>query len=327
MCCFRRIRNEYHQVRMKKVEEFKTTFRTHQGLYEFKLMPFGLINASAAFQSLVNLVFKPLLRKKVLVFFYDILVYSPNWTTHLQDLREVLQIMRDNQLFAKKSKCKVGHKQVHYLGHIIFQKGLQIDPKKLKAVSKWPKPNNIRALRGFLGLAGYYMKFFKDYGVISIPLTALLKKNAYQWSNEADKAFDQLKEAICTRLVLALPDFYKRFVVETDASHQSMGAVLMHEGRAIAYFSKAFGDQHLGMSIHEKEFLSIISALDKWRPYLLGRHFIIKIDHQSLKSLFDQKITTAIQQKELIKLMGLDYTIQYKKGMENRVENALSRKE
>lgn len=189
--CFSKLdlRSGYHHVRMKPGEEYKTSFKTHQGLYEFRVMPFGLTNAPATFQALMNQVFKPLLRKSVLVFFDDILVYSSSQEDHWGHLKEVLVIMRQHQLFAKLSKCSFAQPQVEYLGHIISEKGLQTDPTKLEAVAAWPKPLSIKALRGFLGLAGYYRRFIKEYRVISKPLTDMLRKDAFQWTTEAEEAF------------------------------------------------------------------------------------------------------------------------------------------
>ncbi|XP_019183954.1 PREDICTED: uncharacterized protein LOC109178857 [Ipomoea nil] len=321
------LRSGYHQVRMKKGEEHKTAFKTHQGLYEFIVMPFGLTNAPATFQALMNFVFKSLIRKSVLVFFDDILVYSSSFEDHWRDLREVLGIMKDHQLLAKMSKCTFATSEVEYLGHIISEHGLKTDPAKLTAVAAWPKPTSVKGLRGFLGLTGYYRRFIKAYGTISRPLTNMLKKDAFQWSNESEVAFEELKKALCTAPVLTLPDFNKEFVVEADACYKGMGAVLMQGGKPVAYFSKGFGNKHLGLSIYEKEYLSIINAVDKWRPYLIGGHFIIRTDHQSLKFLLEQKITTTMQQKGLTKLLGLSYTIQYKKGVDNCVADALSRRD
>ncbi|XP_031104476.1 uncharacterized protein LOC116007955 [Ipomoea triloba] len=320
------LRAGYHQLRMKEGEEYKTAFRTHQGLYEFRVMPFGLTNAPATFQALMNHVFKPLLRRFVLVFFYDILIYSPDLKAHWNHLRAVLQLMREHKLLAKLSKCSFAKEEVEYLGHIISGTGLHTNPSKLLVVVEWPKPTTIKGLRGFLRLTGYYRRFIKGYGIISKPLTNMLKKNSFQWESEADTAFETLKQPMCSAPVLALPDFNKTFTVEADACHKGMGAVLIKEGKPIAYFSKAFGDKHLGLSIYEKEYLSIINVMEKWRSYLIGRHFIIKTDHHSLKFLLEQKITTAIQHKGLAKLLGLQYTIQYKRGVDNCATDALSRR-
>ena len=171
----------------------------------------------------------------------------------------------------------------------------------------------------------------KSYWMITRPLTELLKKGQFTWRTEADQAFQKLKEAMSTTPVLALPDFTKSdftkaFVLENDASQAAIGAVLMQHGRAIAYMSQVLGRKNQTLSIYEKELLSLMTAVQKWKHYLLGGHFGIKTDHESLKYLFDQRITTPLQQKWLAKLMGRDYEIQYKRGKENVVADALSRR-
>lgn len=185
---------------------------------------------------------------------------------HWQHLKEVLLVMRQHKLFAKMCKCSFAQTKVEYLGHIISKEGLQTNPSKLEAVTAWSKPGTAKALRGFLGLAGYYKRFIKSYGEISKPLTDLLKKDAFVWTEKADVAFEQFKFALCQSPVLALPNFQKEFTIEANASYKGIGAVLLQERRPIAFFSKVFGEKHLGMSIYEKEYLSIINAVEKWRP-------------------------------------------------------------
>nr|GEV32796.1 hypothetical protein [Tanacetum cinerariifolium] len=243
------LRSAYHQIRMNLVDIHKTAFRTHEGHYEFLVMPFGLTNAPFTFQSLMNTVFKPYLRKFVLVFFDDILVYS-------------------------KKYCR---------------------------------------------------KFIKNYAWISKPLTKLLKKYAFAWSPEAEESFFTLKQAMIQTPVLALPDFKKTFVAETNASGIGIGAVLQHEGHPIAYLSKTLAPKHQALSTYKKEFLAVLMALNKWRGYLLDRQFKIKTDHFSLKYLLNQRLTTPFQTKWLPELLGFDYEISYNKGTENIVADALSR--
>ncbi|GJW73776.1 putative mitochondrial protein [Tanacetum coccineum] len=319
------LRSGYHQVRMSKEDIPKTAFRTHQGHYEFLVMPFGLTNAPSTFQALMNEVFAPFLRKFVLVFFDDILVYSRDMTEHAKHLELVLKTMQSQQLYAKMSKCVFGATQVEYLGHVISGIGVSTDPSKVKAMQEWPVPMNIKKLRGFLGLTGYYRRFIKDYAAISRPLTALLKKNSFEWSSDAQAAFESLKSAMINAPVLALPNFQEEFTVETDASNEGIGAVLQQQGHPIAFLSRSLAPKHKGLSTYEKELWVVVYALEKWRGYLLDRHFKIKTDHFSLKYLMEQRLTTPFQIKWLPKLLGYDYEIIYKKGSENLVADALSR--
>lgn len=173
----------YHQIRMKDQDIHKTAFRTHEGHYEFLVMPFGLTNVPFSFQSLMDTIFKPYLRKSVLVFFNDILVYSENWSTHLTHLREALQLLREHCFYVKKSKCTFNITEIEYLGHIISKGSVSMDVSKVNNVLCWPTPTVVRELRGLLGLSGYYRRFIGQYGAITKPLSVLLKKEAkWEWT-------------------------------------------------------------------------------------------------------------------------------------------------
>jgi hypothetical protein len=176
------LRYGYHQICIKEEYIPKTSFQTHEGHYEFLVMPFGLCNAPSTFQSLMNHVLCPFLRHFFLVFFDDILIYSKTWTSHLSHVDQVLHILSKNQIFLKQSKCASGASKVEYLGHIVEKDGVRVDPKKIEAMKDWIHPKNLKRFHGFLGLTGYYQKFVQNYGKIVAPLMALLKKNSFTWT-------------------------------------------------------------------------------------------------------------------------------------------------
>lgn len=315
----------YHQVRMHAPDIPKTAFRTHNGHYEYLVMPFGLCNAPSTFQALMNSIFRPLMRKSVLVFFDDILIYSKDWDSHLIHVREVFSILQDNKLSVKFKKCDFGKQELEYLGHIITNKGVKVDDSKILAMTNWPAPTNITELRGFLGLTGYYRKFVQDYGLIARPLTNRLRRGQFTWDEEAETAFNKLKRAMTTTPTLALPDFSKPFVIQTDASGEGIGAILSQNDQPIAFMSRSLGAAKKLWSTYAREMLAIIVAIRTWRPYVLGQRFTIQTDQRSLRYLLEQRILTPEQQKWMGKLVGYDYEIVYKPGKANAAADALSR--
>lgn len=325
--CFSKLdlRSGYHQIRMHAADVHKTAFRTHSGHYEFLVMPFGLTNAPSTFQSLMNDILREFLRSFVLVFFDDILVYSPNLETHLVHLEKVFIKLQQHAHKVKGSKCSFGADQVEYLGHVVNAKGVAVDPAKIECIKQWKQPTTLKGLRGFLGLAGYYRKFVKIFGIIAKPLTNMLKKDGFAWTVEAEQAFRNLKSALISTPVLALPNFSEEFVLECDASGVGIGAVLSQQKHPIAYMSKTLAPRHLALSVYDKEMLAVVSAVQHWRPYLLGHHFVILTDHKTLEHFLSQRITTPAQQKWLLKLVGYDYKINYRAGKNNTVPDALSR--
>lgn len=230
-------------------------------------------------------------------------------------------------MYVKQSKCTFAIDKVTYLGHIILAEGVSTDPEKIQAVLDWKEPDNVSKLRGFLGLTGYYRRFVEDYGKICRPLHDMLRKDAFNWGIEQSQAFQSLKQSMTQCPVLAMPNFSLPITIEADACATGLGAVLMQQGRPIAYLSKSLGPKSAAQSIYEKEAMAILEALKKWRHYIWGNSLIIKTDQHSLKYIASQRITEGIQHKLLLKLLEYDYTIEYKKGKENVVADALSRKD
>jgi hypothetical protein len=262
-----------------------------------------------------------------IVFFDDILVYSKTWEEHMKHLGQVLSLLEENQFYAKMSKCTFGKEQVEYLGHIISKKGVKVDPKKTRAITEWPKPKNISKLKGFLGLAGYYRRFIKNYAHLTAPLTNLLKKNSFQWNVEAQKCFENLKNIMSTTSVLATPDFSKPFIIECDASGLGIGAILMQDGHPIDFQSRKLNQTECLQSTYNKEMLAIMHALTKWSQYLLESKFLISTNNNSLRYLLQQKTLSTKQQKWIEKIVMFDMEILHKRGKDNIVVDALSRKD
>jgi hypothetical protein len=318
------LRSGYHQVRMHPEDVAKTVFRTHHGHFEFMVMAFGLTNAPPMFQALMNGVLHDYLHWFVLVFFDDILIYSSSWSEHLQHVRVVLTTLRKHQLAVKQSKCVFGSWSVAYLGHVISASGVAMDPTKVEAVQAWPTPRTPQALRGFLGLAGYYRKFIRNYGIIAGPLTQLLKKEAFVWSPEATAAFTTLKQVLTTAPVLQLPNFDKPFIINCDTSGTGFGAVLHQEARPIAFYSRPVAPQHSKLATYERELIGLVKVVRHWRPYLWSRSFIVRTDHYALKFLLDQCLSTIPQHTWVSKLFEYDFIVEFNPGRMNTVADALS---
>jgi hypothetical protein len=319
------LRSGYHQVRMRTEDVDKTAFCTHDGLYKFLVMPFGLCNTPVTFQALMNDILRPFLCQFVLVFFDDILIYSTTWTDHLHHVRAILNILHQHHLFVKKSKYAFSTDSIFYLSHIISASGVAMDSAKVQAVADWPVPRSAQVVCGFLSLAGYYRKFIKEFGSITTPLTALLRKEGFSWSTEAEAAFTALKTAVTTVPILALPNFDQPFVVECDASTHGFGAVLLEGQHPVAFFSQPIAPCYRSLAAYERELIGLVLAVRHQRLYLWGRHFLVCTDHFSLKFLLDQHLVTIPQHHWVGKLLGFDFSVEYKAGRTNTVADALSR--
>jgi hypothetical protein len=206
----------------------KTAFITQYGLYEYTVMSFGLTNTPAYFMYLMNKVFMEYLEKFVVVFIDDILIFSKNEEEHDEHLRLVLQKLRENQLYAKLNKCEFWLREVSFLGHIISEGGISIDPSKVKDVLSWNTPQNVSDIRSFLSLAGYYRRFIEGFSKISKPMTELLAKgNTFEWTPRRETSFQELKKRLTTAPILTMPDMERPFLIYCNASGQGLGCVLM----------------------------------------------------------------------------------------------------
>ncbi|GJY09573.1 putative reverse transcriptase domain-containing protein [Tanacetum coccineum] len=318
----------YHQLRIREEDIPITAFRTRYGHYEFQVMPFGLTNAPAVFMDLMNRVCKPYLDKFVIVFIDDILIYSKNKEEHEKHLKIILELLKNEQLYAKFSKCDFWLESVQFLGHVINNKGVHVDPAKVEAIRNWSAPTTPKEVRQFLGLAGYYRRFIEGFSLISKPLTKLTEKNKrYEWGTEEDEAFQTLKQKLCSAPILALPEGTENFVVYCDASHKGFGAVLMQREKVIAYASRQLKKHEENYTTHDLELGAVVFALRLWRHYLYGTKCTVYTDHKSLQYILDQKELNMRQRRWIELLSDYDCEIRYHPGKANVVADALSRKD
>ena len=316
----------FHQMKVAEESIEYTAFNTRYGLYEFLVMPFGLTNAPSYFVDLMNRIFRDFLDKFVLVFIDDILIYSKTENDHAMHLHLVLSRLREHELKAKYSKCTFWQHEVKFLGHIVSQQGVSVDPSKVIAVQSWSRPRTVTEVRSFLGLAGYYRRFIKDFSRIATPMTKLTKKNQpYVWTEQCEQAFEKLKQALVEAPVLQIPEANEGMVVYTDASGSGLGAVLMQHGKVVAYASRQLKPNETKYATHDLELAAIVFALKLWRHYLLGAKFELFTDHQALKYLFSQKDLNMRQARWMEFLAAYDLDILYTPGKANRVADALSR--
>ena len=246
---------------------------------------------------------------------------------HLEHLRLVFDLLREHKLYAKESKCEFLQTEIHYLGHVISAQGVQMDMSKVEAIAHWPHPTNLEELQIFLGLAGFYRKFVRDFEKIAIPMTDHLKAQGktFTWGEEQQRSFEKLKVALASAPILAIVDPTKPFVVETDASDRAIGAVLLQDGKPIAFESKKLDKAQQNYSTYERELYAIIYALKKWRHYLYGAQFEIVFDHESIKWFTQQTDLKGRKARWAEILQEYDARLRYRKGRYNIVADALSR--
>jgi hypothetical protein len=296
----------FYQLQMAEESINKTAFNTRQGKFEFLVMPMGLMNAPATFQTMMNTILQPYLDKFAMVYLDDIIIFSNSDQEHKEHLSLVLERLRTNKLYEKPSKCIVGAETVEFCRHIVGQGQLRTAVSKTKLVEEWLVPLNVHEVWQFLGLASYYRRFVRNFATIAAPLSDLLKEEDPEkrkrknrpiiWTAKCQLSFELLKKALSNEPILTQPDFHRPFVIETDASEWAIGCCLLQLGsdgllHLVAYDGRKLQGAELNYAVQEKELLAIKHALRTW-SYYIDNHTQTKIitDHESLKYLKDTKV-------------------------------------
>ena len=321
----------YWQVGMEASLQPKTAFCAHSGLYEFTVMPFGLCNAPATFQRLMETVLSGLAREKCFIYLDDVLVVGITFEEHANNLREVLTPIREAGLRLKPSKCHLAKSKVTYLGYVVSKEGVTVDPDKVAAIQKFPTPASVKELRSFLGLASYYRRFIPGFSKVASPLFALTHKGReFAWSQECEDVFKKMKSLLSTAPLLVFPDFSKEFVLETDASGLGLGAILSQQQdnkvvAPISYASRTLQKHEQNYGVTELEALGVVWAVKHFHPYLYGHKCLVITDHEALKSLLNTPHPSGKLARWGLAIQELDLVIQYRPGKKNQSADALPR--
>ena len=321
----------FWNIPIDEADREKTAFITSEGLYQFKVMPFGLCNAPSTFQRCMHKALGNLIYTIAPVYLDDINVHSKSFEEHLKDLQEVFDKIRAANLKLGKDKCFFCKDEIKFLGYIVGDYGIKTDNDKIKKIKEFPIPRNIKQLRGFLGLTGYYRRFIKKYSVIAKPLTKLLQKDQeYNWEQKQQDAFDDLKNRLINSPILIYPDFSKPFRLYTDASGIALGAVLHQEAEdgiehPIMFLSKTLTRTEQKYHSTELECYAIIWAIEKLKYYLYGQKFTVVSDYKNFKWWLKQPMDKPRLRRWQLKLQEYDFDVEYKEGAQNKVADALSR--
>jgi transposase InsO family protein/predicted aspartyl protease len=325
------LRSSYHQVPMDPRDADKTAFICREGQFRFLTMPFGLCNAGATFQRLMDVVMSGLSFEVCLAYLDDVIVFAPTIQEQFVRLRLVLSRFQEAGLKLKPSKCCLLQTSVAFLGHVVSAGVVSVDPKKVEDISNWPTPTNLTEVRSFIGLCSYYRRFVKDFGAIAAPLNSLSGKNhAFVWDESCQKSFDALKQCLISAPTLAMPNDVDSFVLDTDASAWAIGAVLSQnqEGieKPVAYASRKLSKQEMNYCVTKRELLAVVFFLKYFRHYLMGRRFQVRTDHAALQWL--RRIPDPVgQQARWIGYMEeFDFTVVHRPGSRHGNADALSRK-
>ncbi|KAJ9516189.1 hypothetical protein QJQ45_024617 [Haematococcus lacustris] len=316
------LQSGYHQILIPAEDVPKTAFSTPTGHYQYKVLCFGLTNAPATFQRVMNNIFHDLLGKSVLVYLDDILIMSRSLEEHFMHLEQVLQRLHMHKLFARLSKCSFLRAMLKFLGHIVGKDGIAVDPAKVEAIHSWPVPRTLLALQGFLGAANYVRRFVLGFSMLAAPLTDLVGHKAKDfdwqaWNPETLAAFQALKHAIAQVPMLKLPDHTRPFEVCCDASLLGVGAVLLQDDHPVAYMSRKFSAAECNYTTGEQELLALVTACKVWRCYLEGVSFVLVTDHMPLTYLHTQKVLSRRQARWMEYMARFSFEIKYKPGVGN----------
>ena len=325
------LRSGYFQIGMDEADRDKTSFVTRRGTFRFTAMPFGLTNAPAIFQRVMDVAMSGLNYEICLVYLDDIILFSKTIAEHFVRLRQIFDRLRSANLKLKPSKCHLLRRTVTFLGHVITENGIATDPEKIESVESWPVPRNLTELRSFLGLSSYYRRFVKNFALIAAPLHALTGKGIrFQWTSACQAAFDELKVRLTSSPVLAMPTDDGEYRLDTDASNNSIGAVLSQvqndEERVIAYASRLLSSAEKNYCVTRRELLAVVFFTKYFRPYLLGHEFTIRTDHSALKWLKDTPEPIGQQARWLERLEEFNYRVEHRPGSKHGNADAMSRK-
>ncbi|KAM2922713.1 hypothetical protein COP2_039036 [Malus domestica] len=328
--CFLDGYSGYNQIVIAPDDQEKTTFTCHFGTFAYRRMPFGLCNAPATFQRCMVIIFSEYVERIIEIFMDDLIVFGDSFDNCLDNLTLILKRCVETNLVLNWEKCHFMVKQGIVLGHIISEKGIEVDKSKVDLVRYLPSPTSVREVRSFLGHAGFYRRFIKDFSKIAQPLCCLLQKDvSFEFNEACEKAFKHLKDLLTMAPIITPPDWSIPFELMCDASDYALGAVLGQrknkQPHVIYYASRTLNDAQLNYSTTEKELLAVVFALDKFRSYLIGTKVIVFTDHAALKYLFTKKEAKSRLMRWMLLLQEFDIEIRDKKGCENVVADHLSR--
>ena len=325
------LKSGYHQVALAEADKSKTAFSAGNGLWQWRVMPFGLSNAPATFERLMESILAGMHWRTLLVYLDDIIVFGKTFEEELQRLEEVFRRMRCANLKLNPNKCLLFRSEVPFLGHVVSRDGVKTDPSKTEAVADWPVPTNAQELRSFLGFCTYYRRFVRGFSDTAAPLNALTKKGvAFGWDQACQASFDKLKAALAHAPVLQYPDPIQPFILDTDASSQGIGAVLsqIHDGveRVVAYFSRTLSAPERNYCVTRRELLAVVDAVRHFHSYLYGSKFTIRSDHSALQWLHNLRDPEGQLARWLARLGQYDFHITHRAGDRHTNADALSRR-